>query len=79
MTCFTFLVVYCYTARYSSSNTCRECFLCAFAQIANICYQPRHVSIRLSVCITAASTVRIFVKLDISDLCENLSTDSGFD
>jgi hypothetical protein len=36
MTHFTFLVVYCYTAHYSSSSTCRACFLCALAQIAKI-------------------------------------------
>ena len=34
MTRFTFLVIYCYTAQYSSSSTCRAYFLCAFAQIA---------------------------------------------
>jgi len=34
MTCFTFLVVYCCTAHYSSSSACRVCFLCAFAQTA---------------------------------------------
>jgi len=70
MTRFTFLVVYCYTTHYSSSYTRRACFLCAFAQIAKIFFQPRHVSVRLSVCITAASTVRIFVKLDICDFAK---------